>query len=70
MTGTTVSDTVNYSIYKDAAHSIVWGNTIGTNTLPGTGTGASQSIPVYGLVSAQASVPDSYADVVNVTITY
>jgi spore coat protein U-like protein len=43
----------------------------GTNTEAGTGTGTTQTITVYGQVPAQTSpAPGSYADVVNVTVTF
>ena len=49
----------------------VFGNTVGTNTAAGTGNGTSQTITVYGQVPTQSSpAPGSYADVVNVTITF
>src|ERR1700761_4634205 len=32
-------DTLTYSLYKDSGYSTVWGNTIGTNTTAGTGSG-------------------------------
>src|SRR6516164_6456066 len=35
--------TVTYSLYSDSGRSTVWGNTVGTDTVPGTGNGASQS---------------------------
>ena len=70
MTGNTVSDTVTYTLYQDAGHSLVWGNTAGTNTVAGTGNGAAQTITVYGKLAAQSGIPDTYADVVNVTVSY
>ncbi len=64
---------LNYNIYTTAARTIVWGNgTGGTGTIPGTGTGLTQAVTVYGRVnSGQTSVPaGSYADTVAVTVTY
>jgi len=64
---------LNYNIYTTAARTIVWGNgTAGTGTIPGTGTGLTQAVTVYGRVnSGQTSVPaGSYADTVAVTVTY
>ncbi len=61
--------TVQYGIYKDAAHAQPWGATVGTNT--GSVNGPSGSLTAYGSVPAQTSpAPGSYADVVNVTATY
>lgn len=62
---------VVYTLYKDAARSSVWGNTIGTNTLAGTGTGTGQSLTVYGRVAAQSTpAAGTYSDTVVVTVTY
>ena len=61
--------TVQYGIYKDAAHAQPWGATVGSNT--GTVNGPSGSLTAYGSVPAQTSpAPGSYADIVNVTATY
>lgn len=70
MTGPS-SATVGYGLYKDAAFATNWGKTTNTDTVAGTGNGAAQAIVVYGRVPAQTSpAPGSYADVVNVTVTY
>jgi spore coat protein U-like protein len=62
---------INYSLYTDSAHTIVWGNTIGTDTVSATGSGASQSYPVYGLIPPQTTpAPGSYTDTITVTVTY
>lgn len=37
------SNTLSYSLYTTSSHTTVWGNTIGTNTVTGTGTGAAQA---------------------------
>ncbi|SHJ49769.1 Spore coat protein U (SCPU) domain-containing protein [Aureimonas altamirensis DSM 21988] len=64
--------TVPYGIYTDAARSVIWGNAVEGSPLAGTGTGAVDSIPVYGRVPAQASAPaaGTYTDVVTATIIY
>ena len=63
------ANTITYGIYRDAAATLPWGNTSGTNTASlsgGTGT-----LTAYGRVPAQASPPPgSYSDVVNVIIAY
>ena len=65
------SNTLGYSLYQDAAHSLVWGETIGTDTVAGTGTGASQALTVYGRVPSQATPPAAvYNDTVTATVTY
>lgn len=70
MTGP-ASAIINYGLFQNAALTTVFGNTVGTNTVAGTGNGTSQTITVFGQVPAQSSpAPGSYADVVNVTITF
>ena len=65
------SNKVGYSLYQDAAHSLVWGETIGTDTIAGTGTGASQALTVYGHVPSQATPAAAvYNDTVTATVTY
>jgi spore coat protein U-like protein len=68
---TSGSNLLNYSLYSDTGYSTVWGNTIGTNTVTGTGSGLSQTINVYGSVTALQAVPaGSYTDSVTVSLTY
>ena len=70
MTGP-ASATVNYSLYTTAARTVVWGNTVGTDTIAGTGNGASQPYTVYGRVPTQTtSAPGNYTDTVTATVTY
>lgn len=65
------SDTLNYSLYQNSGRTTVWGNTIGTNTVASSGTGAVQNYTVYGQIPASQVVPiAAYADTVNVTVTY
>ena len=72
---TSGTHTLNYSLYQDSGHSVVWGNTIGTNTVAGTGGGLAGSNvitkTVYGLIPNQPSTaPGNYADTITVTVTY
>ncbi|OYR19401.1 spore Coat Protein U domain protein [Brucella thiophenivorans] len=63
--------TITYSLYRNAARDTVWGDTTGTNTLAGTGTGAAQQLTVYGRVPPQNTpAPGTYTDTVTATITY
>lgn len=65
------AQTLNYTVYTDAARSAVWGSTISTNTVAGTGTGAAQTLSVYGRIPAgQLPTPGAYADTLTATITY
>ena len=70
MTGP-ASAIINYGLYQNAALTTNFGNTVGTDTVAGTGIGTAQTITVYGQVPAQTSpAPGSYADVVNVIVTF
>ena len=63
--------TINYSLYSDSGRTTNWGNTVGTDTVSSTGTGASQSFTVYGRVPAQTTpAPTTYTDTITVTVTY
>lgn len=63
-------DTLNFALYKDASHLVLWGDT-GADLVSGTGTGAAVVITVYGQVPAAQNVPTgAYADTVTVTVNY
>lgn len=62
---------VLYGLYRNSARSLPFGNTIGTNTLTGTGSGLAQSVTVYGRIAPQATPsPGTYNDTIVVTLTY
>lgn len=63
--------TLNYALYRNSAHSALWGSSIGTDTVAGTATGLLQSLTVYGRIpSGQAPKADVYSDTVTITLTY
>jgi spore coat protein U-like protein len=63
--------TVNYSLYSDSGYNTVWGNTVSTDTVAGTGNGAAQNYTVYGRIPAQTTpAPGNYSDTITVTVTY
>jgi spore coat protein U-like protein len=63
--------TVSYLLYSDAGHTTNWGNTVSTDTVSSTGTGASQSFTIFGRVPPQTTpAPASYTDTITVTVTY
>ncbi|MDR0241224.1 MAG: spore coat U domain-containing protein [Burkholderia sp.] len=69
-TGNTTT-TVGFQLYQDAGHTTVWGNTQGTDTVAGTGTGAAQTLTVYGQVPTQATPkPDTYQTTVTATVYF
>jgi spore coat protein U-like protein len=58
-------------LYSNAGRTTVWGNTVGTDTVAGTGTGATQSLTVYGRVPVQSTPgAGTYTDTVITTVTY
>lgn len=65
------SSSITYGLYRDGARTLPWGSTSGTNSLSGTGSGLSQSLPVYGRVPPQVSPsPGTYADTIVVSVEY
>lgn len=70
MTGP-ASAVLSYAMYSDSARSVNWGQTIGTDTVVGTGNGSAQALTVYGAVPAgQYVAPGAYSDTITATITY
>lgn len=72
---TTVNNTsyyLNYELYRDASRSQRWGNTLTVDTYSSTGTGSAQQVTIYGRVSPVTGQPvaGTYADRIQVTITY
>jgi spore coat protein U-like protein len=74
MAGTTTSNTtstVSFKLMQDSALSTNWGNTQGTDTVAGTGTGSAQSLTVYGQVPTQTTpTPDTYNATVTATVYF
>ncbi|SAK43788.1 secreted pili protein involved in motility and biofilm formation [Caballeronia pedi] len=67
----TPAPTVGYQLYRDAARTLVWGQTVGTDTQSGTGTGAAQTLTVYGRVAPQNTpAAGTYTSTVTATITF
>jgi spore coat protein U-like protein len=70
MTGPS-SATLNYGLFQDSGYTQNWGNTVGTDTVSGTGNGSAQNLTVYGQVPAGQYVqPGSYSDTITVTVSY
>jgi spore coat protein U-like protein len=62
---------LNYKLFSNSARTINWGNTVATDTLAGAGSGATQSLTVYGrLPAGQYVQPGTYADTIVATVTY
>lgn len=62
--------TVQFNLYQTAGATL-WGDTQGTNTVGGTGSGASQPITVYGNIPQQATpAPDTYKSTITATVYF
>jgi spore coat protein U-like protein len=71
MKGGPTDELISYSIYSNAGRTTNWGNTVGTDTVAGTGSGSAQTIQVYGRVPPQTTpTPGNYTDTITVTVTY
>lgn len=71
MTGPSGSDLLPYTLSRDSAHTLNWGNTVGTDTQAGTGTGANQTFTVFGEIPAgQFTTAGSYLDTITATLTF
>jgi spore coat protein U-like protein len=65
------SATITYGLYQDFARAVPWGDSVGVNTMAGTGSGLAQTLTVYGRVPAQNTPsPGTYSDTVVLTISY
>jgi spore coat protein U-like protein len=65
------ANNLNYQLYSDASRSVIWGNTTGTDTVTGIGTGLAVDHTVYGSVAAKQVVPaGDYADTITVRLYY
>ncbi len=70
MTGP-ASALLGYSLFSDSARTVNWGQTVGTDTVAGTGNGSAQALTVYGQVAtAQYLAPGAYTDTLTATVTY
>ncbi len=68
---TQASETITYGLYQDSGRITPWGDSVGVNTVAGTGSGLAQTFTVYGRVPAQNTPsPGTYSDTVVMTISY
>ena len=69
-------DTLQYNLYPSSAYGTPWGITVGTDAVPGTGTGMGTAVTqtVYGQVvdsaANQAIPPGTYTDTITVNVAY
>jgi len=62
---------INYSLFSNSGMTTNWGQTVGTDTVAGTGNGSGQAYTVYGQIPAQSTpAPGTYTDTITVTVTY
>lgn len=62
---------LNYSLFSNTARTTNWGDTVGTDTVPATGTGAAQTFSVFGRIpGSQPQPPGTYSDTITVTLTF
>lgn len=71
MTDTVSGNTIDYQLSATPAGS-AWGNTDGSNTQTGTGTGITltEDFTVYATAANTDVIPGVYTDLVNVTMIY
>ncbi len=68
---TSGSSSIRYGIYRDAAATLAWGQTSGSDTVTLPMSGTTGSVNAFGVVPPQtAPQPGTYTDVVNVNVTY
>lgn len=74
LTNPSPAGTLQYNIYTTAGRTVVWGDGTGTTaTVPGTGTGALQTLTVFGQIPAGQTAtvtPGNYTDTVTITVTF
>lgn len=62
---------VSYQLFTTSARQVVWGNSFGSDTVPGTGNGEVLSFTVYGRVPAQTTpAAGNYSDTIGITVTF
>jgi len=65
------AEQITYGLYQNSARTQPWGDSVGTNTSAGTGSGLAQTFTIYGRVPAQSTPsPGTYTDTVVVTLSY
>lgn len=61
---------LGYRLFSDAARSINWGDSAGTNWVTGTGTGSEQPYTIYARIPGRQRDPTgSYTDTITASIT-
>ena len=69
--GQTTGATLEVKFFRDAAHTIPWGNTPGTNVWSGVGTGSTAVQGIYYSIPSQPTAPpDTYIGTFDFVVTY
>jgi spore coat protein U-like protein len=70
MTGPSGAE-LSYKLFSNSAYTTNWGNTVGTDTVGGSGNNGIQNLTVYGQIKAGQSVATgNYTDTIIATLTY
>ncbi len=65
------SSKLPYNLYRDAAHTSVWGDWTGGSTFAILGAGSNQSVPIYARIPPSQDVaPGTYSDTLMVTFYF
>ncbi len=66
------TSSVAYTLYRDSARTLLWGDTVDTQLNGGAATGLPQPFTVYGqILPNQGTAPaGAYTDTITVTVTY
>lgn len=68
---TSSAGALDYSLFRDGARTTVWGNTAGTDTVSGAGTGIATDYTVYGRIGARQPIrAGTYQDTITISIYY
>ena len=70
------TDLLTYNLYRDAGRALVWGNTVGTDTVSqsislANNTSGNLTFTIFGRINALQDVrAGDYADTVTITVTF
>lgn len=65
------ANTLSYTLYRNPGRTLLWGQTIGSDTLAGAGSGSAATIDLYGRVPMHQTAPaGSYVDTITVRVTW
>ena len=64
------SATLSYQMFQNSSRSTNWGNTVGTDTVAGTGISGAQTLQIYPQAAAGQTVPPgTYTDTITISVT-